>query len=850
MSMINRAALIFLPLVLVAAAVMYLLYRVQFAASWTLLQDAERGAVELGLQRAASELGSVVSDVLYLSEQESLQRWLAADEPATRQALSVDYAVFARRKAVYDQIRLLDTAGRELVRVEWQDGTPYAVLDEQLQDKADRYYVRETLKLDRGQIYISPFDLNEEHGVVEQPIKPMIRLGVAIVDADGHKRGMIIVNYRGQAILDRVRTLTAAASGNIWLLNAAGHWLLGPSPEAEWAFMFPERSDRSFALDHPEAWSRIQQGGASAQFVSDGALVTYARMPVVGPRALPSADERDAPIVIAPEPWILLGWVPAEKLDAQRAELAGSFVLALIGLTFPLAAVALGVAYYWTRHRDAEQRVRESEAHFRAVAQSASEAIISAGSTGKISYFNEAAERIFGYRAAEALGQPLTILMPENLREAHRDGFERYMVTRKPEVMGKPVELVGRRKSGEDFPVELSLSTWEVGQELYFTGILRDVTLRKQAELELRRREVRFRGLLESAPDAVAITDRNGRIVLTNVQTERLFGYDREELLGQNVEMLMPERYRSQHVGHRIEYAASSQARPMGLGLELFGMRRDGTEFPVAISLSPVETEEGLLIFADIRDVTEQRRMDDQIRELNQRLVRHNAELMSVNKELDSFSYSVSHDLRAPLRAIDGFSQALLEDYDERLEDDGRNHLTRIRKAAQHMGLLIDDLLNLSRVSRSELSMEDVDLSSTATDIASELQRSAPERRVAFSIAPGLHAQGDPRLLKIALENLFSNAWKFTVNRSPAQIEFGRTARNGKSAYFVRDNGVGFDMAYVGKLFGAFQRLHSVAQYPGTGIGLATVQRIINKHGGHVWAEAETDRGATFYFTL
>jgi signal transduction histidine kinase len=240
----------------------------------------------------------------------------------------------------------------------------------------------------------------------------------------------------------------------------------------------------------------------------------------------------------------------------------------------------------------------------------------------------------------------------------------------------------------------------------------------------------------------------------------------------------------------------------------------------------------------------------DRIEKARMELQEQSRRLEAANKELEAFSYSVSHDLRAPLRAIDGFSQALLEDQAERLDESGRDSLLRVRRAAQRMGLLIDDLLKLARVTRAELTVDDIDLSALAREIVEDLQASVPQRPAEFVIASGLSARGDPRLLRIVMENLLNNAWKFTAGREPARIEFGTTMADGGSAYFVRDNGVGFDMTYAEKLFGAFQRLHDANAFPGTGVGLATVQRIIHKHGGRVWARAENDKGATFYFTL
>src|SRR5213594_58940 len=239
-----------------------------------------------------------------------------------------------------------------------------------------------------------------------------------------------------------------------------------------------------------------------------------------------------------------------------------------------------------------------------------------------------------------------------------------------------------------------------------------------------------------------------------------------------------------------------------------------------------------------------------ELEERNEALRRNAAERAASNTELDAFAYSVSHDLRAPLRSIDGFSQVLLEDYAARLDEAGRDSLQRVRAATQRMGTLIDDLLKLARVTRAEMRTEAVDLSGMAQDIAAELQRTTPARQVEFAIAPGLGARGDPRLLRVALDNLLRNSWKYTAKQAQPRIEFASIQVNGTRAFMVRDNGAGFDMKYADKLFGVFQRLHSASEFEGTGVGLATVRRIITRHGGRTWAEGAVGQGATFYFTL
>ena len=283
-------------------------------------------------------------------------------------------------------------------------------------------------------------------------------------------------------------------------------------------------------------------------------------------------------------------------------------------------------------------------------------------------------------------------------------------------------------------------------------------------------------------------------------------------------------------------YVASPRHRPMGAGMPVSGRRRDASTFPAEISLSAVDTGDGILVAAAIRDATAQLRMKD---------------LERSSEGLESFIYSVSHDLRAPLRALGGYSEVLLEDFGEVLGEEGRGHAERIVAISEQMGQLIDFLLQYSRVSRAELHLQPVDLGEEAARIAEEIQCREPRRRVCFAIEKPVHALADRRLIRTVLENLLDNAWKFTSGRDDASIEFG-TAPSGDAAVccYVRDNGAGFDPAYAGKLFQPFQRLHPARDFPGTGTGLASVRQIAERHGGRAWAEGAVGAGATFYFTL
>lgn len=499
-------------------------------------------------------------------------------------------------------------------------------------------------------------------------------------------------------------------------------------------------------------------------------------------------------------------------------------------------------------HAAVDER-RRAEGKFQLVVESAPNAMVMIDRDGRIILINAQTEKLFGYMRDELLGQPVELLVPKRFRSQHPEYRTSFLANPAARAMGVGRDLFGQRKDGSEFPVEIGLTPIESDEGLLVLSAIVDITERKRAEQK-------FRLAVESAPNGMLMINAEGRIVLINAQTEKLFGFARDELLGQPVELLVPARYREKHPEYRIGFFGDPAARSMGTGRDLYGQRKDGSEFPVEIGLMPIETEEGRLVLAAIVDITERKRAQEEIRKfsegLEQRVAERTALLESANKELEAFSYTVSHDLRAPLRAIDGFSRIVMEDFAPLLPAEAKNYLQDVRANTLRMGELVDDLLSFARLSRQPVNKEFVAPQWIVTQCLEELQSQKNGRRVEIRVAELPPCQADPSLLKQVWFNLISNALKYTGKRETALIEIGcqPSAEPQQQVYFVKDNGVGFNMRYAHKLFGVFQRLHASEDYEGTGVGLAIVQRIVNRHGGRIWAEAAPDKGATFFFTL
>jgi PAS domain S-box-containing protein len=632
-----------------------------------------------------------------------------------------------------------------------------------------------------------------------------------------------------------------------------------------------------------------------------------------------------------------------------------------------------------------------------AVVEAAPLPIVAVDRSGRIAMFNAYAEELFGYSRDELLGETLERLLPAASKGVHGKLVTTFLGEPVRRPMAASRNIVGLRKDGTEVPLEVGLNPVVTRDGTFVLAVIVDVA-------EHRRAELRLRAVVDSSPNALVLIDGAGNMTLVNTQAERLFGYRREELFGQNVEKLVPRRFRNIHQHQRNAFLNSPTRRSMGAGRDLYGLRKDGSEIPIEIGLNPLELPHGRFVLAAIIDISERKRAEklrmlnaefgqhalatadleqleqeatelvssalraplvrlgrldphrgvlvfnagvgwpglrnehhvievsassqaaetirsgqpiflERVDEANplapsrdarelgivasgtipirgkdavvgllhvgvrearrfsqddvaflvsiatiigtaidrdrreQRINQLNVELQHRYDELETFSYSVAHDLRAPLRSVAGFAAALEEDYAPELDDEAKRFIDLIVAGADQMGGLIDALLSLARVSRQEIFRSTVDLSAVAESIVTELRAADPGRNAIVEIAPGSTVAGDPALLRNLLANLIGNAWKFTRGRDPALISFSSETGDDGPVYTVKDNGIGFATEYPEQLFVPFKRLHGKS-FEGTGIGLATVARIVRRHGGRAWAHSEGDGGATFSFTL
>jgi len=627
--------------------------------------------------------------------------------------------------------------------------------------------------------------------------------------------------------------------------------------DAEESLRHSELRFRTIAESSPVPLCILSYRSGEALYVNEALIKTFGMRPqdVVGRHALEFfADDADRERTI--HMLKSFGSLSNFELPAKRPDGTIFWVVVSARRTDYDGEEAVFISFVdITARRQADHSLKASEERFRMLIAALAEGVALHDASGRIVTCNAAARQILGLPSGPALKRRS---LDSLWRATQADGEPPAHPVMASIASGEPqrdIVMNVRRSDGSD--IWLSVNTQplfhsDAATPYAVVSSFNDISARKRAEQAVRRSEAQLAGIIESAMDAVITIDNEHRVTLFNNAAEQMFGYRSDEITGQGIDMLVPERFRPMHSQYIDQFRkAGVTTRRMGALGQVTAVRRSGEEFPVEASISQLSVDTAHFYTVILRDITERVRAEAAIRELNESLERRvaerTAELEYANKELEAFSYSVSHDLRAPLRSINGFSH-IIKETEPPLSAESVALLDRVINAANRMGDLIDDILTYSRISRTGLQFGTIHMGELARTLADELHGAYPQTRIEIGDLPD--AFGDRAMMQRVLANLVDNALKFSAHREVPVVEIAAEIQNGEIVYRIRDNGAGFDMRYAGRLFGVFQRLHSDAQFPGTGVGLAIVKRIIDRHRGRLWAQAEPDQGASFYFTL
>jgi PAS domain S-box-containing protein len=486
---------------------------------------------------------------------------------------------------------------------------------------------------------------------------------------------------------------------------------------------------------------------------------------------------------------------------------------------------------------------KESGAKYRGLLEAAPDAMVVVNESGEIVLLNLQAEKQFGYWRDELIGQKISNIIPQGFAERLIADGTRTAEEALAQQIGTGIELYGRRKDGDTFPIEIMLSPLESAEGILVTAAIRDVTVRRDAEITLAQMEGRYRGLLEAAPDAMVVVNESGEIVLLNVQAEKRFGYRRDELVGQKVKNIVPEGFAERLVADALRSQEDALEQQIGTGIELIGRRKDGSNFPIEIMLSPLESADGILVTAAIRDITIRKRAEEHLLEKVDELNRS-------NEKLGQFAYIASHDLQEPLRMVASYTQLLSKRYKGKLDSDADTFISFAVDGANRMQRLIQDLLAYSRVGTKDNDFKNVSSNEALQQALVNLGRAVSDSAAIVTSDPLPAIVADQVQLIQLFQNLIGNAIKYQGAGIPRVHVSAIQDSERRWLFSVRDNGLGIEPQYFEKIFGMFQRLHQPEEFAGTGIGLAICKKIVERHGGNISVESQVGQGSTFHFDL
>ncbi len=790
----------------------------------------ESSSVELAKKSIENSLDSVSADLLFLAQNSHNLGLFDSSLPGLRQQLKLLFLTLIRQHSEYSQIRFLDESGIEVVRVDFNDGRSYAVPDSLLQDKHARYYFGKTWALNKNEIYISPIDLNIERGEIEVPPNPVMRFGTTVFNSQGRKVGIVLINYLGNRLLDNFQQATMDSAGHLELVNQQGYWLSHPEPSREWGFMYG-RED-TFGKQRPETWKTINSE-RTGQFATEQEYITFTTVDL---QTLSSANNKS--LLSGPSyQWKIVSFLSSAKLNALRDFRVFLPLYALAALLLGLASFAF--AQMRERHRKV-QSIAEYMSRFHRALESIDLLVVEVDLDGQIRFCNEAVLVLSGWQRADLIDKNwIDLFVASENKKRYQKQFlhiaesNRKTRQRSSRMLTRDNEAVEVRWNITPMP--------SAGEELVgFTCVGENVTERV-------RLEARFRQIFEATPNAMIMVNHLGSIVLVNSEAENCFGYERKNLVGQSVEVLLPDTGRSHHPELVKSYFRSPETRRLGEGRNLLGKHHDGTILNLEIGLAPVESEDGLFVLCAFIDTSEQKRLEAELKQSNLDIAKAES-LATVGR----MANMVAHDLRNPLSSVKMSLQILGKKPTTDWGVEERELRTIALEQVRYMERIMQDLLSYSR--DMKLNAEWIQLEKLLDTVILLAQGQSNEKHIHIHTQhqPGLptvHADSDR--LRQVFSNLILNAIDATEDNSTESDIMVSTHlildENHQSIRVeITDHGPGISADIAGKIFEPFFTTRS----KGTGLGLAIVRKIVEAHGGNVCFENIGGSGARVVVVL
>jgi two-component system, NarL family, sensor histidine kinase EvgS len=872
-ALLKRFSLIYLPVVIILSIILLSGARFdqQLRAGRIAVREGSR--VEIAKGRVTEDLSAVATDLRVIANLPLLHEYLDSGNPAQREELEKVFLVLARETQRYDQVRYIDASGQEVIRINYNAGKPAIVPHDQLQNKSGRYYFSDTIELDQGDIFVSPLDLNIEHGSLEIPYKPMIRYGTPVFDSAGRKKGIILLNYFGNELLQDFRAVMQGDNPHSgMLLNRDGYWLSGPNREDEWGFMLG-KTERTFGHDYPEAWRAISAAEHGSLMTDQGLFIYTTAYPLLaGQRSSTAstlAHARSQQEVMAHEYyWKIVSFVPHAVLsDAafynqpfSRILLAIVYLLLALA-SFVFARVALGRKLAKQEivelNIELEQRVAErtaGEENLSVTLNSIGDGVMATDAQGRVTRLNAVGEQLTGWMHAEAVGRPVAEIFHIINRDTRQPAPIPVAATLKQGALhGLANDTVLIARDGSERPIADSCAPIRDrdGEVIGAVLVFRDVTKEYAAQVALSDSATRIQTVLNAVADGILTINERGTVETINPAATRIFGYAAAEVIGHNIRMLMPEPYHSQHDDYIGHYVATGEARIIGSGREVTGLRKDGSTFPMDLAVSEMRLGGERHFTGVVRDITARKQTENAI-------ITAREEADTANRAKSTFLATMSHEIRTPMNGVLGMLELLSL---SRLDAEQRTTLEVVRESGKSLLRIIDDILDFSKIEAGKLELrpEVASIKEIVESVHSLFTGSASSKGLLLrhSTDPRISAAVlvDPIRLRQILNNFVSNALKFTPRGGTIELTaklIERVDGIDRVRFSVMDTGIGVSAEQQRQLFQPFSQIDSdtTRRYGGSGLGLTICLRLAKLMHGAIEMVSEPGKGTTMILTL